>query len=215
MADPTKYNLTDAALPNGTIDFYTLLGTSPSATEDELRGKIQAIYSESQANRDHRNLNKRREYQTLLELLPAARAALLEAPKRSRYDQYLTSAQNDAATVDFETFMNDLMGSDEQMEDKTALLGTADRREPRVKVIKTPTPTADTKTTAASASSGASAGSSGGNMAIVGAIIGLLVGAGIGYAATKNAIVAIIAGLVVGAIGFVAMNRKPGGKVGV
>lgn len=139
MPEPIEFNLSGAQLPDNTIDFYTLLGESPSASTEELRLKIGAIYSEAQANRDHRNLKKRNEYKTLLDLLPAARVALLEAPKRARYDEFLAEARQGSAPLDFETFINDLMGFNEPMEENTGLLGVQDKpAEPRARVISTP-----------------------------------------------------------------------------
>lgn len=239
MTEPTAFNLTDAALPDGTVDFYTLIGKTPDAESEDIRLRIQALYSEATANRDNRNLKKRREYQTLLELLPPARAALLEAPKRARYDEFLAKAKGGAAPTDFETFINDLMGFNDQMEEKTGLIGIKERPdEPRATVIKTtdvPTPTskpaasrpASTPTTtpsrptpSASSSAGnaystgtAPKSSSGGPGGIIGGIGGLLIGAVLGYIALHNIIPAVLAGIVLAAIGFVLFNGKVGNKI--
>ncbi len=139
MAD-TTYNLAESQLENGTIDFYTLLGEAPDVDEETLRAKIGAVYNFASANRDHRNLNKRREYQALLELLPAARTALLEEPKRARYDAYLSAARAGEADTDFETFMNDLLGNNPADADKTSLLGVQDKR---ATAAPTPAPAAE------------------------------------------------------------------------
>ena len=77
MAESLPYNL-DAAHADGFVDYYELLQMPSSSSEEELRGRIQGLYSEAQANRDHRNLNKRRDYQALLEYLPQARNVLIE-----------------------------------------------------------------------------------------------------------------------------------------
>lgn len=210
MAETSKYNLSNAALEDGTIDFYVLLGETSAADADVLRNRIQVLYAEAQANRDHRNLTKRREYQTLLELLPAARAALLEEPKRARYDAYLSAARTGSASTDFETFMNDLMGFNEQMEEKTGLLGVQEKKaEPRVKVIKTPAQPEKKVEPVQKSGSGFS------QTALIGGIGGLIVGALIGYLALQSAIPAILIGVVLGAIGFVVLNKKPNNKVGV
>ncbi len=210
MAETSKYNLTTAALEDGTIDFYALLNETSATDADVLKGRIQTLYAEAQANRDHRNLNKRREYQTLLELLPAARAALLEEPKRARYDAYLSAARSGNAETDFETFMNDLMGFNEQMEEKTGLLGVQEKKaEPRVKVIKTPVQQTAKPEPARKSGGGVS------QMAIIGGVGGFIVGALIGYVALKALIPALLIGVVLGAIGFVVLNKKPGGKIGV
>ncbi len=211
MTEPTAFNLTDAALPDGTVDFYTLIGKTPDAESEEIRQRIQALYSEATANRDNRNLKKRREYQTLLELLPPARAALTEAAKRARYDEFLTKAKGGAAPTDFETFINDLMGFNDQMEEKTGLLATKDKVvEPRASVIKTtdtPTPvnkttppprtnpsTTSTSTTARTGAAGTSnsgnaystggtpkPSSGGGPGGIIGGVGGLVIGFGVGF----------------------------------
>ncbi|RYX85728.1 hypothetical protein EON83_05160 [bacterium] len=239
MTEPTAFNLTDAALPDGTVDFYTLIGKAPDAASEEIRQRIQALYSEATANRDNRNLKKRREYQTLLELLPPARAALLEAPKRARYDEFLTKAKAGSPPTDFETFINDLMGFNEQMEEKTGLLATKDKApEPRASVIKSPdvprespanrptpaarqTPSSTPSrpgTTAASNtgkaySTGGSKPSSGGPGGIIGGVGGLVLGGGIGYFALHGPVPAVLLGIVCAAVGFVALNGKVGNKI--
>lgn len=240
MTEPTAFNLTDAALPDGTVDFYTLIGKAPDSDSEEIRQRIQALYSEATANRDNRNLKKRREYQTLLELLPPARAALLEAPKRAKYDDFLSKAKSGDPPSDFETFINDLMGFNEQMEEKTGLLATKDKApEPRASVIKTTDipaasssrPSASTSgarpapattpsrpgTTAASntgnaySTSGSSKSSSGGPGGIIGGVGGLVIGAAIGYLVFKSILPAILLGVVLAAVGFVLLNGKVGG----
>lgn len=217
MAD-TTYHLAESQLSNGTIDFYTLLDESPDADEETLRSKIGAVYNLASANRDHRNLNKRREFQALLELLPVARTALLEAPKRARYDAYLTAARNDEAATDFETFMNNLLGNEAADEDKTSLLGVQEKRaapastsasapaEPRARVIKAPTP----PTTSAPAPPTAGARQA---TPFFGAIAGFVAGFVIGLI-LLSLVPAILIGVVLGAIGFFAFNKKPGGRIG-
>lgn len=236
MPDPIAFNLKGAQLPDNTIDFYTLLDEPSSASTEELRSKISAIYSEAQANRDHRNLNKRNEYKTLLELLPPARAALLEAPKRAKYDEFLAQAKNGAAPSDFETFINDLMGFNEPMEEKTGLLGVQDKpAEPRVSVIKTPiSPPSKAApqprpappnwpATPSTSSSGphispatrpsASQGAGGGSMAPIGAIAGFVIGALLGFLLLHKPLPAILIGVVLAGIGFVVLNSLPSNKV--
>lgn len=235
MPDPIAFNLSGAQLPDNTIDFYTLLDEPPGASTEELRSKIGAIYSEAQANRDHRNLNKRREYQTLLELLPPARAALLEAPKRARYDEFLAQAKGGAAPSDFETFINDLMGFNEPMEEKTGLLGVQDKpAEPRARVIQTPATTqpkaapqsrpapVPNRPAASSSAPGphispasraSSSTGSGGNLAPVGAIAGFVIGALLGFLLLHKLLPAILIGVVLAAIGFVVLNSLPSNKV--
>lgn len=224
MAEIT-YHLPESQLDNGTIDFYTLLGESPDADAEELRGKIQALYSYATANRDHRNLNRRREFQALLELMPAARIALLEPPKRERYDEYLAASKSGTADMDFETFMNDLLGNAASDEDKTSLLGVQEKTvaEPRARVIKTPPPVAAAPVPIApqkmtpkvapappmSAPTGAPRQATG----FFGAIAGFVAGFVIGLLFLHSALIGLGIGLVLGAIGFFALNKRPSGRV--
>ena len=224
----TTYHLPESQLDDGTIDFYALLGESPAADEETLRSKIQAIYSYATANRDHRNLNKRREFQALLELLPAARTALLEPPKRARYDEYLDAVKSGNADTDFETFMNDLLGTAASDEDKTSLLGIQEKKEePRARVIKTPAPAPVAPTATAPAKAATPrvapappvAASGGGAQrsptGFFGAIAGFVAGFVIGMLFFHGSIlIGLGIGLVLGAIGFFALNKTPGGRVG-
>ncbi len=243
MTEPTAFNLTDAALSDGTVDFYTLIGKTPEADSEDIRLRIQALYSEATANRDNRNLKKRREYQTLLELLPPARAALLEAPKRARYDDFLAKAKSGAAPTDFETFINDLMGFNDQMEEKTGLLATKEKVEPRASVLEVPvsktttpsrptsptsssrptTPTTSPRPTTPPASGGGNAYStsgpkkqgSGGPGGAIGAIGGLILGFALGYFLFHNVsiIPAFLLAIIMAAVGFVLLNGKVGNKI--
>lgn len=212
MAETNLFNINDAGLDDGTIDFYTLIQEPVDVDPDTLRSKIQSLYNEAQANRDHRNLTKRREYQTLLELLPRARMALLEPEKRARYNAYLASARSGTAEVEFDAFMSDLLGLEDTMEEKTGLLGVQDRAaEPRARVIKTPveTPAATTSRSKASASSAPGASST----AIIGGIIGVVLGAVIGHFVFHTIVPTILVAIIVGAVGFVALNRKPATRI--
>jgi len=219
MPEPNKFSLVDAALPDGTIDFYALLCEPVDTPAETLKGRIQALYSEAQANRDHRNLNRRREYQTIIELMPGARAALLDAEKRQRYDAYLTAAKSGTNTPDFEEFMNDLLGLSGTMEEKTDILGVQDKAsEPKARVLKAPAPA---KTPAKTSPTPAPATSGPAQKAIIGGVVGLLLGTGAGHVLLKNVmhhnhagVPSVLLGIVVGALVFVALNRKPGQKVG-
>ncbi len=211
MSDTTYY-LAESQLENGTIDFYALLGEAPDADVEVLRSKIGAIYNVASANRDHRNLNKRREYQALLELLPAARTALLEEPKRARYDSYLAAARTDSAETDFETFMNDLLGNSALDADKTSLLGVqeASATQPKPRVIKAPAPPMAQPTPQPAAPSGSSMTPLFGAIAgfVIGTVIGLVLLGGYGP------IAAILLGIILAAVGYVVLNKKPGGRIG-
>ena len=213
MAD-TTYHLAESQLDDGTIDFYTLLGESPEADVETMRAKIQAIYAYASANRDHRNLNKRREFQALLELLPAARIALLEEPKRARYDAYLAASRSGQADTDFESFMNDLLGHTESMEDKTSLLGVQEKKpaEPRARVIKAPAPptAAATPPPSGALPSGAPRQAT----PFFGALAGFVAGFVIGLLFLGGAVAGLLLGVVLGAVGFVVLNKKPGGRIG-
>lgn len=126
MAESDNANIMNAVKSNGFVDFYELLGQPTDATTTRLRGRINDLYSEAQANRDHRNMAKRREYETLLELLPQCRTALLDENKRARYDAYAAEAREGNLPRDFEAFMNDLSGkSDADTEERASLLASA------------------------------------------------------------------------------------------
>lgn len=210
MAD-NPFNISGAGLEDGTLDFYTLIQESPNADADTLRAKIQALYTEAQANRDHRNLNKRREYQTLLDWLPRAKSALLEPEKRARYNAYLASARSGTATEDFETFMNDLLGQNETLDEKTGLLGIQDRpQEPRARVIKVPS---ETSAAPPSVSRPPAPAPGPPATALMGALGGFLLGAAIGYFVLHGVPAAFLLGMVVAVVGFVALNRQPRGGI--
>ena len=84
---------------------------------------FKGLYSEAQANRDHRNLNKRRDYQALLEYLPQARGVLVEDDtKRQAYDEYAAEARTGAAAQPFEAFLARLSGEVPEAE-RTDVLG--------------------------------------------------------------------------------------------
>ncbi len=202
------YNIADAGLDDGTIDFYTLIQESPGADAETLRAKIQTLYNEAQANRDHRNLTRRREYQTLLDWLPRAKSALLEPEKRARYNAYLASVQTGTAEVDFDAFMDDLLGHAETMEAKTGLLGVQDKNQPvrsgpvkaTVQTVKTPAPRVP-----APASPRVSP------VAVGGAVAALFLGFLVANYFIHQTVPAILIGLIVAAVTFVALNPRPRG----
>ena len=217
MAD-TTYHLNESQLENGTIDFYALLGESPDAEGETLRSKIGAIYNYASANRDHRNLNKRREFQALLELLPAARTALLEEPKRARYDAYLAAARAGETETDFETFMNDLLGNTESAADKSSLLGVQEKQKSEAgpRVIKAPAPPVASSSASRPPASARPSAPASSNSAtpIFGAIGGFVLGFVVGFLLFQAAIPAVLIGAILAAIGFVVLNKKPGGRIG-
>ncbi len=133
MAEALPYNL-DAARADGFVDYYELLQMPSSSSSEELRGRIQGLYSEAQANRDHRNLNKRRDYQSLLEYLPQARGVLVEdEAKRQSYDEYAAQARTGAAPQPFETFLAHLSGEvpDEERTDVLGVQSGGARTQPK------------------------------------------------------------------------------------
>lgn len=126
---------------DGFIDFYELLGVEEDATTTRIRTTINTLYNEAQANRDHRNLNRRREYQTLLQLLPQARELLLEEKKRERYDAFRSDVQSGAATLTFDDWATSLKEEEEGNRDaRSAVLGIQEENDgvPRATVVKAP-----------------------------------------------------------------------------
>jgi len=93
---------------DGFIDFYELLGVETDATTTRIRSTINTLYNEAQSNRDHRNLNRRREYQTLLQVLPHAREMLLEEKNRPRYDVFREEVGRGATSISFEDWARSL-----------------------------------------------------------------------------------------------------------
>ncbi len=133
MAESLPYNL-DAARADGFVDYYELLQLPSSSSSEELRGRIQGLYSEAQANRDHRNLNKRRDYQALLEYLPQARGVLVEDDaKRQAYDEFAAEAREGAPPQPFEAFLARLDGQvpDEERTDVLGVQSGGARTQPK------------------------------------------------------------------------------------
>jgi DNA-dependent RNA polymerase auxiliary subunit epsilon len=205
MAEPTPYNVSEAVKPNGFVDFYLMLGLEPGAPLEDVRARINALYSEAQANRDHRNLNKRREYQTLLEYLPHARTALLDADKRTQYNEYSAQVQSGAATDNFTTFMGKLSGAAAAQEDRTDVLGVQDAaaRSARGTGTAAPAPSPRRK-----------AGASRAKQGLIGSAISVVVFfvlLAIVFAVTKRLEFGVLAGAIAGAITWVVTHRGKGG----
>jgi len=112
MAETSSSRIIDSMKPDGFVDYYQLLGVAPDATTTRIRGQVNDLYTEAQANRDHRNLNKRREYQLLLELLPQAREILLDDNRRARYDAYIDEINRGTASISFEDLVLELTSKD-------------------------------------------------------------------------------------------------------
>lgn len=218
MPEPSKPNLAETQLADGTIDFYTMIGEAPDASTDDLRATIQRLYAEAQANRDHRNLTKRKEYQALLELIPDARNVLLDESRRASYDEYLAHAKAGTASPDFETFMTDLMGLNEPMEEKTGLLGVKEGGEAGPRVIKAPKETRERPAKSQAPAKKPTRASSDPTpplATIGGGVAGLILGYIVGNLMFHSLVPALLVGIIVGAVVFVLLNRKPGGKIGV
>jgi curved DNA-binding protein CbpA len=210
MAEPTPFNVSDAVKPNGFVDFYTLLGVSTDTTTDEIRSRINTLYSEAQANRDHRNLNKRREYQTLLEYLPQARTALLEEDKRAQYDQYAAQAASGSTTVDFNAFMGGLSGAAQPSQDRTDVLGVQDSGARAART--TTTASAGTATTTKKPRKSSSAARQ--RAGLMGSLISVIVFfvlLAIVTAVTGRFEYGLLAGAIAGAITWIVTHRGGGG----
>ena len=140
---PLPQRLT-ALKDDGFIDFYELLDVEPDATITRIRTTINALFNEAQANRDHRNLNRRREYQTLLQVLPQTREFLLEEKNRALYDAFREDYRSGKAATSFEDWARNLTEEAEAANtDKSAVLGVhaqerAENQPPTASVTKVP-----------------------------------------------------------------------------
>lgn len=222
MTETSSLRPGDAIKPDGFVDFYELLGADTHTSTDVLRERINALYSEAQANRDHRNLNKRRDYELLLELLPFARTVLLDADKRRRYDAYADDARAGLAGSDFETFMDTLTGkADNDAEERASLLGVAESGTrdtapsaskngavaPSAKPVTDlprPTSKAATPPTSNRVSSQAQAGLMGSALSVGVFFIGLVIGG----LALHNWPIGLVAGGILGAITWFVTHKK-------
>jgi hypothetical protein len=206
MAEPTPYNVSDAITPSGFIDFYQMLGIDSSASIEEIRARINSLYSEAQANRDHRNLNKRREYQTLLEYLPQARTALLEADKRARYDSYAATAVSGTPEVDFPTFMGQLSGATAQ-DDRTDVLGVQDGAKAAPRTTTTATTTATARRSKGANASRTKQGLMGSAMSVI--VFTILLA--LVYVITRDLGLGLLVGAIAGAVTWIVTHRGGGG----
>jgi hypothetical protein len=210
---------------DGFIDFYELLGVEDEATLTRLRTTINALYNEAQANRDHRNLNRRREYQTLLQLLPQAREFLLEETKRERYDAFREDYNRGAATVSFESWMRQLQEAEEaENAGKSAVLGVQDDDEatqtksPTASVTKVPLdkPKAKPRSRVVVEESAAPDST---RSSLLGTVISLIVGFAffvlLNFMLKIDFPYAVIAGVIACVIVFIITHRKDTGKTAV
>ncbi len=134
-----------AVKADGFVDYYELIQQQPEATITSLRSAINDLHNEAQANRDHRNLNKRRSYQELLNLLPQAREFLLQDDIRHKYDIYREESLNGIAKQSFEDWKAETLKK-EGDEEGSAVLGVQEEQqrlrgqEVRAQVMKVPKP---------------------------------------------------------------------------
>lgn len=119
-----NHSLTASSSAPGFVDFYQMLNQPADAPTIQLRSRINEVYAEAQANRDHRNPERRRQYATLLSWIPQARVVLLHEGRRAKYDAYAAQARLGQATQDFRAYLNELIGeSDLDMGEGESILG--------------------------------------------------------------------------------------------
>ncbi len=109
---------------NDFVDFYQMLEQPRDTPTINLRSRINEMYAEAQANRDHRNVERRRQYAHLLQWIPQARAVLLHEGKRAKYDVYAARAKSGGANENFRAFLEELTGeSDLKLGEGESILG--------------------------------------------------------------------------------------------
>lgn len=191
---PLPENL--AANPNEFLDYYELLDQPADATTATIRGRINDLYAEAQANRDHRNAQKRREYLLWLDLLPGARSLLTDESKRARYNEYRQKLQAGETVPPYADFLREVEGKPARSQEEAQVLGLRDDTPKTPLPVAKPTP--------------ASGGSDGSNMAGIAALVILIIAAVIGFA-MKQAAIGLIGGAILGGIVFMVM--RGGNKV--
>jgi hypothetical protein len=115
-----SYFSTDNTSPGGSgrqkskwPDLYALLGIAPDADAETMRKRIREAYVEATANSDHRNMERRIHFQTMVErIIPQCRRILLDDNLRAEYDYQsgLHRAGNPAA-IDYTEFLRSVPGS--------------------------------------------------------------------------------------------------------
>lgn len=202
---------------DGFIDFYELLGVEDEATLTRLRTTINALYNEAQSNRDHRNLNRRREYQNVLQLLPQARELLLDEKKRERYDSFREDYKRGATTISFDSWTRQLQEEEETANaGKSAVLGVQGEeaempKSPTASVTKVPLDKPKPKPRSRVVVEDGAAPDSTRN-SLLGTVIAIIVG--FAFFALLNFIIkldfplAVIAGVIACVIVFIITHRK-------
>lgn len=117
-----------AVKANGFVDYYELIHEDPESTTTRLRTAINNLYNEAQANRDHRNLNKRRGYQTLLQYLPEARELLLDEDIRHKYNIYREESLDGIAKQSFDEWKKAALNKGDDAE-HVSLLGVQEEQQ--------------------------------------------------------------------------------------
>lgn len=204
---------------DGFIDFYELLGVETDATTTRIRTTINTLYNEAQSNRDHRNLNRRREYQTLLQILPQARDLLLEDKRRERYDAYRSQVQSGSAAISFDDWARNLREEEEAAKGETAaVLGIQDEQGqaaavegdgvPRATVIKQP---AKKNSRVTIGDSVAPSSNSAARQSLIGSAISIIVffvAMLIVYAVSNDLAISILVGAIGGIVTWLITHRK-------
>lgn len=108
---------------DGFVDFYELLGLPGNAPAELIGERVNDLYLNAQQNREHRHVEKRRDADFMIELLPHAVNVLTNPDNRARYDAYAASARAGTASVDFDTFMNSSIRGTKDASERKAGLG--------------------------------------------------------------------------------------------
>jgi hypothetical protein len=123
MASSDNSNTITSASP-GTRwpDLYALLGVPNDADDDLLRLRIRESYIEATANSDHRNMDRRIHYQSMVErILPQCRRILLNSEGRAAYD-HQTALHHEGlpGAMDYASFVNTATSGAAVLEDSEA-----------------------------------------------------------------------------------------------
>lgn len=118
--------LEKATHPDGFVDFYTMLGVSSDTPPEEIQENINSLYQEAQMHRDHRVPARRREYQTLLEILPQARLVLLDEARSKRYKAYCHAVEMELPRMPHTEFLGALVREKEATDTRTDILTIRD-----------------------------------------------------------------------------------------
>jgi hypothetical protein len=115
-----------ATHPDGFVNFYAILGATPTTPIEEIQESINAMYQEAQNNRDHRVAARRREYQLLLEVLPQARTILLDDTRRKRYNAYCNAVEMESPRIPYPEFLSGLLREKEVHDARSDILTIRD-----------------------------------------------------------------------------------------